>query len=181
VTDNSSLSTGYVRVIDTATNTVLTTVVVGIDPQDLAITADGTHVYVACFSANSVFVIDTSTNTVTATIAVGANPVGVAITPVPLNPTATALTSSRNHSFYGQPVTFTATVTTSGPIAPTGTVNFRSGSHGIGTGTLNASGVATFTTSILKPGLYRITALYNGDASNLHSMSAVLYQAVKRK
>jgi uncharacterized protein (UPF0548 family) len=95
--------------------------------------------------------------------------------------TTTTLASSRNHSFYGQPVTFTATVTTLGPIAPTGTVNFRSGSQGIGTGTLDAGGVATFTTSNLKPGLYRITALYNGDASNLHSISAVLYQGVKRK
>ena len=100
---------------------------------------------------------------------------------VELQFTTTTLTSSQNHSFYGQPVTFTATVTTSGSIAPTGTVNFRSGSHGIGTGTLNASGVATFTTSLLKPGLYRITALYSGDASNLHSISTVLYQAVKRK
>jgi len=100
---------------------------------------------------------------------------------VELQSTTTTLTTSQNHSFYGQPITFTATVTTSGSIAPTGTVNFRSGSYGIGTGTLNASGVATFTTSLLKPGLYRITALYNGDASNLHSISAVLYQAVKQK
>jgi hypothetical protein len=106
--------------------------------------------------------------------------VGVAITPNPLNPTTTILTSSQNPSVYGQPITFTATVTTSSPIAPTGTVNFKWGPDGIGTGTLNASGVATFTTSILKPGPYKITAVYKGDASNLSSTSAILHQGVKR-
>jgi hypothetical protein len=50
----------------------------------------------------------------------------------------------------------------------------------MGTGTLNASGVATFTTSILKPGPYKITAVYKGDASNLGSTSTVLHQGVKR-
>jgi hypothetical protein len=97
------------------------------------------------------------------------------------SPTATALTSTPNPSIHGQPITFTATVTTSGPIAPTGTVNFKRGPDGMGTGTLNASGVATFTTSILKPGPYKITAVYKGDASNLASTSTVLHQGVKRK
>jgi len=93
--------------------------------------------------------------------------------------TATTLTSSLNPSTHGQPITFTATVTTSGLIAPTGTVNFKWGPDGIGQGTLNTSGVATFTTSILKPGPYKITAVYKGDASNLASTSAVLHQGVK--
>ena len=80
--------------------------------------------------------------------------------------TTTTLVSSLNPSTHGQSITWTATVTTSGPVAPTGTVNFKWGPDGIGTGTLNASGVATFTTSILKPGPYKITAVYKGDASN---------------
>jgi hypothetical protein len=95
------------------------------------------------------------------------------------SPTATTLTSSLNPSTHGQSITFTATVTTSGPIAPTGTINFKRGPDGMGTGTLNASGVATFTTSILKPGPYKITAVYKGDTSNLTSTSAVLHQGVK--
>jgi len=94
---------------------------------------------------------------------------------------STTLTSSLNPSTHGQPITFTATVTTSGSIAPTGTVNFKWGPDGIGTGTLNTSGVATFTTSILKPGPYKITAVYKGDASNLASTSAIVYQGVERK
>jgi hypothetical protein len=96
------------------------------------------------------------------------------------SPTATTLISSVNPSTLGQPITFTATVTTSGPVAPTETVNFKRGPDGMGTGTLNASGVATFTTSILKPCPYKITAVYKGDTSNLGSTSAVLHQGVKR-
>ncbi len=93
--------------------------------------------------------------------------------------TTTTLTSSLNPSTHGQSITWTATVTTSGPVAPTGTVNFKRGPDGMGTGTLNSSGVATFTTSILKPGPYKITAVYQGDASNLSSTSAVLHQGVE--
>jgi hypothetical protein len=93
--------------------------------------------------------------------------------------TTTTLASSLNPSVHGQPITFTATVTTSGPIAPTGILNFKWGPDGMGTGTLNASGVAAFTTSILKAGPYKITAVYKGDASNLASTSAVLHQGVK--
>jgi hypothetical protein len=75
-----------------------------------------------------------------------ANVVGVLLNNT-ASPTTTTLTSSLNPSVHGQPLTFTATVTTSGPVAPTGTVNFKWGPDGIGQGTLNASGVATFTTS----------------------------------
>ncbi len=53
------------------------------------------------------------------------------------NTSATALTSSATTAVYGQPVTFTATVTGSG--TPTGTVTFSDGSTSLGTGTLNGS------------------------------------------
>ena len=148
---------------------------------------DGTFQPVMTYNTGSIFALSLAVadlngdNAPDIVVANAVDEVGVLLQSLPISPTTTTLTSSQNHSFYGRPVTFTATVTTSGSVAPAGTVNFRSGSHGIGTGTLNASGVATFTTSLLTPGLYRITALYNGDASNLHSISAVLYQAVKQK
>jgi YVTN family beta-propeller protein len=47
----------------------------------MGITPDGTHAYVANFSANTVVVIDTATTTVEATVPVESGPVGVAITP----------------------------------------------------------------------------------------------------
>jgi len=69
-----------VSVIDTATNTVVATVDVGIFPIDVAVSPDGTRAYVVNSSGSTVSVIDTATNTVVATLAVE-HPTGVAVTP----------------------------------------------------------------------------------------------------
>jgi hypothetical protein len=94
--------------------------------------------------------------------------------------TTTTLVSSLNPSIYGQKVTWTATVTTSGSIPPAGMVNFTWG-HGyysFGTATLNASGVATLTRSMENADTYALTAVYSGDANNLGSTSAALNQVI---
>ena len=54
-------------------------------PVGVAVTPDGSKVYVANVDSNSVSVINTAKNTVTATITVGTNPVafGVFIQPAP--------------------------------------------------------------------------------------------------
>jgi hypothetical protein len=93
--------------------------------------------------------------------------------------TSTALVSSLNPSIYGQKVTWTATVTTSGSITPTGKVNFTWDGYSIGTATLNASGVATLSKSNLNVYTYPLTAVYAGDANNVGSTSAILNQVVK--
>ncbi len=67
--------------IDTASNTVVATVTVGIGPNGVAITPAGAFAYVANNISNNVSVIDTASNTVVATVPVGTNPAGVAITP----------------------------------------------------------------------------------------------------
>ena len=68
--------------IDTATNTVIATIPVGIGPRGVAVTPDGSKVYVTDSSRlGHVSVIDTATNTVIATIPVGIGPRGVAVTP----------------------------------------------------------------------------------------------------
>ena len=68
----------------------------------------------------------------------------------------------------GSPVTFTATVTgVAGKPIPTGTVNFMIGSTTLGSGTLNANGVATLVSSAINGGNYSVTAVYAGD--NLYS------------
>jgi hypothetical protein len=98
------------------------------------------------------------------------------------SPTAITLASSLNPSIYGQKVTFTAGVTTSGPVPPTGTVAFRwtlfARTYTVGYATLNSSGIATFTRSNLNADPYPLTAVYRGDANNLASTSAVVNQTV---
>jgi hypothetical protein len=77
--------------------------------------------------------------------------------------TKTVVTTSGSPSFVGQPVTFTATVTSTYGTIPDGElVTFYNEKTEIGTGT-TASGVATFTTSSLKVGKHTIKANYAGD------------------
>ena len=71
-------------------------------------------------------------------------------------------------------------VTTSGPVPPTGTVNFTWSGHSIGTATINASGVATLSKSNLNADLFPLTAVYLGDTSNARSASAILNQVVRQ-
>lgn len=73
-----------VSVIDTGKNVVIATIPVGIGPGGVAVTSDGSKVYVANGAyggPGSVSVIDTSSNTVIATLPVGDGPVAVAVTP----------------------------------------------------------------------------------------------------
>jgi YVTN family beta-propeller protein len=71
-----------VSVIATATNTVVATIGVGLEPFDVAIKPGGAFAYVTNLGSNTVSVIDTSTNTVSATVPVGNTPHDVAITPL---------------------------------------------------------------------------------------------------
>jgi hypothetical protein len=93
-------------------------------------------------------------------------------------PTTTALSSSPNPSAYRQAVTFTATVTPTGPSLPTGKVLFKDGTLGIGSATLSG-GVATLTKSRLAVGTHPITALYLGDSVSDKSTSSVFNQVVQ--
>jgi Bacterial Ig-like domain (group 3) len=90
----------------------------------------------------------------------------------------TALVSSENPTFVGSSITFTATVTGSGA-TPTGAVTFRDGGSSIGSGNLNAGGVATFTTSALLAGMHSITAVYGGDATYAGSSSPPVAEDVR--
>jgi len=85
----------------------------------------------------------------------------------------TVLTTSGSPSHRGQPVTFTATVTSSHGAIPDGEhVTFYDGPTVMGTGA-TSSGVATFTTSSLKVKTHTITAKYPGDASLRPSKGSV--------
>src|ERR1017187_2524690 len=92
--------------------------------------------------------------------------------------TSTTLASSLNPSIYGQKVIFTAVVTTTGPLPPTGQIVFAWSGYTIGSATLNSSGIATLTKSNLNADPYPLIAVYKGDTNNLSSMSPVLNQTV---
>ncbi len=87
-----------------------------------------------------------------------------------------ALTSSANPATLGQAVTFTAVVNG----VTTGSVTFYDGATAIGAGAINASGIATFTTSTLVSGSHAITASFAGDANYSAATSAVLNEVVNR-
>jgi hypothetical protein len=91
--------------------------------------------------------------------------------------TTTTVQSSANPSVYGQPVTFTANVSTTGSSTPTGTVTFLDGTTTLGTGNLSG-GVAMFVTSSLSVGSHSISASYGGSSSFAASASGALIQLV---
>jgi hypothetical protein len=92
--------------------------------------------------------------------------------------TTTTLKSSASPVAAGKPVTLTATPSTTGPKAPTGTVTFSDGATALGSIAVK-SGAASLTTSKLAVGTHSIKASYSGDSYNSASASAALTQIVK--
>ncbi|MDP9038675.1 MAG: Ig-like domain repeat protein [Acidobacteriota bacterium] len=86
----------------------------------------------------------------------------------------TTLTLPTGTVTAGQSATFTAKV--AGPTGttaiPTGTVSFLSGTTSLGTGTLDATGTASYTATSLNATTYTVTASYAGDSNFSLSVSA---------
>lgn len=121
--------------------------------------ADGLHSITAVYAGDPANYILGSTSAVLKQDVLAASTVVVAGLP--------------NPSIYGSAVKLTATVTSNGSTAPTGTVKFLDGAATLGTGTIvGTSGVATFTTSSLNAGSHAITASYLGDTSDGPGTSA---------
>jgi hypothetical protein len=95
--------------------------------------------------------------------------------------TTLALVSNDNPAAVLDAVTYTATVTNGGGTAATGAVVFKDGAAVLGTVTLNAAGVASFTVPAIANGAHTITASYGGDALNMASTSAALSEAVQMR
>ncbi|MBZ5490686.1 MAG: choice-of-anchor D domain-containing protein [Acidobacteriia bacterium] len=113
----------------------------------------------------------------TATLAISSSnatnsPQSVALNGTTLSSTATALTSSLNPATALSSVTFTATVTSSQG-TPNGSVTFTDGPITLGTGAVDAFGVATWSTSSLSAGTHSIAASYGGDATYASSTAAL--------
>jgi uncharacterized protein (TIGR03437 family) len=92
------------------------------------------------------------------------------------NQTTTTLTSSANPVVYGHSVTLSANVSGVSTFA-NGIVTFFDGSTILGT-TRSFSGKASFTTSLLPPGVRSLRAYFAGDDNDVPSTSLVLKQTV---
>jgi hypothetical protein len=93
--------------------------------------------------------------------------------------TSTALAEDLSSSVFGQPVTLTATVTSSSG-TPTGTVNFMDGSTLLAQVAVDPTGHASFTVSSLGVGPHSLTASFAGTAPFLNSASAALAETVAK-
>ncbi len=123
----------------------------------------GSHTIVATYSGDGNYA--SSSGSVNQTVTVGSGGSSISLNPSP------------NPSTVGQQVTFTATVSPSGPFAPTGTVTITGcGSLGI---SATAPYQATCTTTFTAAGSNSITAAYSGD-SNYASSSVGVTQTVNQ-
>jgi hypothetical protein len=178
VTTGSGALTGTVSISDTF-NGVTTTLATA-----LPMTASGSTSATATFSTSLLLV---GLHSITATYTPGATDVHTASTSPVLTQsvvegTGVTLVSSANPSTVGQSVTFTATVSNSaGGINPTGTIFFYDGFNLLGSQAINASYVATYTTSALTNGMHSITAQFvpSADTQLESSTSQILSQDVQ--
>jgi hypothetical protein len=94
---------------------------------------------------------------------------------------SSAVKASVNPLVDGQAVTFTASVRASLPGSgiASGTVVFKDGSIVLGSGTLDGTGHATFSTASLSVGNHAITAVYGGDGNFIGDTSGLFGETVK--
>ena len=132
---------------------------------------------VATFCASGVYNFE-----VTVTDANGASVTSDVSVNVNSAPTNTAIRTSGTVSTSGQAVKFTTNVKKVGKHAgaPTGIVTYMDGSTVLGTAKINASGQASFVTSLLPVGWNSITAVYSGDGTYLASISAIVNRNVNQ-
>jgi YVTN family beta-propeller protein len=94
---------GAVTVIDTATNTVLTTIPLAMNFYGLAITPDGTRAYVSNPNNHTISVIDTGTNTVVTNFPTVPCPIKITMMPAPLTPRSKKDCQNGGYLNFGPP------------------------------------------------------------------------------
>jgi sugar lactone lactonase YvrE len=104
-----------------------------------------------------------------------ATPCSPTLTENIVNPTTSVLTTNPPNSvILGSSTTLIATVTSAGGNIPTGLVTFTDGGTTLGTGTLNASGVANLPWTFTTTGAHTLSCTYAGDANDGASTCNVL-------
>src|SRR5205085_2112737 len=92
--------------------------------------------------------------------------------------TSTLVTTSASPPAYAQSVTFTATVSPSSGIVPTGTMQFQIDGSNAGSPATLSDGTATYSTSTLSVGPHSVIAVYGGDGNFIGSTSPTFNQSV---
>ena len=92
--------------------------------------------------------------------------------------TTTTVTSNNSSPTYGQPVTFTATVTPAMGSGESGTVQFQVNGNNVGSPVPLSGNAATYTTSAIAAGSDSVVAVYSGDSSFTGSTSNTLTRNV---
>lgn len=88
------------------------------------------------------------------------------------------MTSSKNPSSFGQPITFVAKIAGGGTAGPSGTVLFSDENTPIGPPQPIVNGTANVSTSSLSAGQHFISAAYSGDTNYTSAASPALKQVV---
>jgi hypothetical protein len=118
----------------------------------------GQNSIIAYFPGDGANDAASTSNTVTVTVQTQTN-------------STTTVSSSLNPSTYGQPVSFTATVTGN---SPTGTVQFNIDGSAFGSPVTLVSGSATSSSiNTLAVGTHMVTAVYSGDGNNSGSTGSL--------
>jgi autotransporter-associated beta strand protein len=88
--------------------------------------------------------------------------------------------STSSPTFFGQPVTFTATVVAHAPGAgtPTGSVTFVVDGGNLAPTSNLSGGIATYVDSSLSVGSHSLSAVYNGDTNFLTSTATAINQTI---
>lgn len=167
-TGNGGALSGTVTFLDGATSVGTAAVsATGVATLNVSTLTGGVHSIIASYGGSANYVASAST------------PIAETIVSAI---TSTTLVSSMTPSIAGLPLTLTAVVAGNGGVA-TGSVKFVDGSGAgaitLGTGALNASGVATFTTAALAVGQHTLFAVYGGDGKDSGSTSAGLTQVIQ--
>jgi hypothetical protein len=156
--------------------TVLATPV-GTDTETYALTGTGSSNFWVSAAGKITLAANASAGTYTLTVSATDNQTAVASSaPVKIVVSQTgssvAIASNNSAASYGQPITFTATVSPTATV--TGTVQFLVDGSDDGVAVPLSAGVATITTSTLAAGSHTVSAIYGGDGNYTGSAQAVL-------
>ncbi len=139
----------------------------GVATYSTAALADGLHSVMASYSGDLEIDVSKSASTL--------------LRQDVLTPSVAVVNSAPNPSWFGNPVTFTVVVTSSGGAVPTGPVTLLDAGRQIGQVALDSSsGSGTSWLSSLSVGSHSITASYAGDNFNRSAVSKAITQVVSQ-